>query len=199
MKKLYVLFFIVVLILAAAFVLTACDDGGKPAELPGNGEPTGSDPGGAEPSIDEPGPHVDEPDEPDAFFYKMSNFIIHMDDNIDDVINNVGEPLGKFEAVSCAFEGNDLVFSYPGIEIFTYPAGGNNFIHTIRFIDDSVRTTEGGILPGDNIQAVFDVYGNDYSYDTGVYTFTRGHTVLEFLTEDDGSIYEIRYRLPLDL
>ena len=48
------------------------------------------------------------------------------------------------------------------------------------------------------LQNVFDIYGEDYSYETGLYRFTRGLTVLEFLVEDD-IVMGITYRLLLDL
>jgi len=190
---------LVLLIIITLFTIAACGNDNAP-----NGPPEGEQP--VNTPGEENGPDVDEPDPPstsnpsgnDAFFFKIGDFIIHMDDNIDDVISNIGEPLGKFEAESCAFEGIDIIFSYPGIQIYTYPAGENNFIHTIGFFDDSVRTAEGGIRLGSSIQSVLDVYGNDYSYETGVYRFTRGLTVLEFLIEDD-SVRGITYRLQLDL
>jgi hypothetical protein len=121
-----------------------------------------------------------------------------MDENIADVIERIGEPLGEFEAPSCAFDGIDRIFSYPGIQIYTYPAGETDHIHTIGFFDDSVRTSEGGVRLGSTVQAVLDAYGDNYSYETGMYKFSRGLTSLEFLTEDD-FVIGITYRLDLGL
>jgi len=196
---------LILIITLAMLALTACGNGNDPGvEAPVEQEPVGNAPGENEPSSpvagNEPDASVeDEPVVPDVFFFKMGDFIINLDEDIDHVIENVGEPLGKFERPSCAFEGNDIIFFYPGIEIATYPAGSGNYIHMIDFIDDSNRTAEGGIRSGTSIQKVFEVYGTDYSYETGMYKYTRGLTVLEFIVIDDDIVERIRYRLLLDL
>ena len=200
MKKFGLILFIILVTLS----LAACGNGDGPGvETPMEQEPADNVPGDNEPSspVGENEPDASVEDEPvvaDAFFFKMGDFIVEMDQEIDYVINNVGDPLGRFEQQSCAFDGIDIIFSYPGIQIYTYPAGAGNYIHTIGFFDDSVRTAEGGIRLGARIQNVFDVYGDDYSFETGMYRFTRGLTVLEFLVEDD-IVIGITYRLLLDL
>ena len=198
MKKINSILLIMIL---ALLVVTACGNGNGPDVPPVENSPAVNNPGeNGDPDVDETEPPpANDPVVPDAFFFKMGDVIINMDENIDYVIEKVGEPLGRFEQESCAFEGNDIIFSYPGIQIYTYPAGENNFIHTIGFFDDSVRTAEGGIRMGSNIQAVIDVYGNDFSYETGVYKYSRGLTVLEFLVDDDDMVIGITYRLLLDL
>ena len=197
MKKISLVLIIILTLLA----LIACGNGNGPDGPPAGNGPTVNNPDeNGEPDPDEPEPpSTDDPAILDAFFFKMGDVLIHMDENIDIVIEQIGEPLGRFEAESCAFEGIDIIFSYPGIQIYTYPAGDNNFIHTIGFFDDSVRTAEGGIHLGSNIQAVIDVYGNDYGYETGMYRYTRGLTVLEFLVDDNEMVIGITYRLLLDL
>ena len=195
---------LVLIIILITFTAAACGNGNGPAEVP----PVEQGPAENVPVDNEPSPGSenepdapveDEPDVPDAFFFKMGDVIVDMDQDIEYVITNVGEPLGRFEAPSCAFDGMDIIFSYPGIQIYTYPAGAGNYIHTIGFFDDSVRTAEGGIRLGSRIQNVFDVYGEDYSYETGMYRFTRGLTVLEFLVDEDDIVKGISYRLLLDL
>jgi hypothetical protein len=195
---------LVLIIVLFTLSLAACGSGDSPGgETPVEQVPAEVAPRDNEPALpvgeNEPEASVeDEPIISDAFFFKMGDFIVEMDQDIDYVINNVGEPLGRFEAQSCAFDGMDIIFSYPGIQIYTYPAGAGNYIHTIGFFDDSVRTAEGNIRLGTRIQSVIDVYGDDYSYETGLYRFTRGLTVLEFLVEDD-IVMGITYRLLLDL
>ena len=196
---------LVLVIILVTFALVACGDGSSPgAETPVEQSPTNNTAQENEPASsvgeNEPDASVeDEPAVPDVFFFKMGDVIIHMDENIDYVIENVGEPLGKFEDESCAFDGMDIIFSYPGIQIYTYPAGTGNYIHTIGFFDDTVRTAEGSIRLGSSIQSVFDAYGENYIYETGKYKFTRGLTVLEFLVDENDNVIGITYRLLLDL
>jgi len=183
MKKLvlYILFI-------AIFALAGCS-GASDNDVPGNDNDTGN--GTVSPGSDITLPNA-------VFSFKMGDVLIEMDEDISQIIAGLGEPLGILEAPSCAFDGTDRIFSYPGIQIYTYPKDGADHIHTIGFFDDSVVTTEGKIRLGTNIQSVFDTYGNDYRYETGMYTFTRGKTVLEFLVNDD-NIIGITYRYLLDL
>jgi len=179
-------FYIPLFILLVIFVLAGCSgepDKGAPATNDGDGTVS-------------PGPDITLP--PAVFSFKMGDIFIEMDEDISKIITGLGEPLGILEAPSCAFDGTDRIFSYPGIQIYTYPKNGADHIHTIGFFDDSVVTAEGKIRLGSNIQSVFDAYGNDYRYETGMYTFTRGKTVLEFLVSDD-IIIGITYRYLLDL
>ena len=180
MKKNIIAIIVILLILSAA---AACGNGTSDT---GNGT--------VPPDIQDPTP----PQVPAVFSFKMGDILIELDEDISYIIAGLGEPMGIMEQPSCAFEGTDRIFSYPGIQIYTYPKNGADHIHTIGFFDDSVVTTEGKIRLGSNIQSVFDTYGNDYRYETGMYTFTRGKTVLEFLVSDD-NIIGITYRYLLDL
>ena len=73
-----------------------------------------------------------------AFALDYGGFTIHMDQNMAEVKEALGEPLGEFEAPSCAFDGVDRIFRYPGIQIHTYPDGEADFVHTISLRDDSI-------------------------------------------------------------
>ena len=192
----FLLFFI--LIILSVFLFTACGgdtagvvpDPQDPPQEAGDPDVSGSnEPDAPKDSDDTSSPDdssvEDGPQIPAVFFFKMGDVIIDMNQNIDYVISNVGEPLGIFEAPSCAFDGIDRIFSYPGLQLYTYPHGDDDLIHTIGFFDDSVRTAEGGIRLGAKLQAVTDAYGDDYVVDTGMYKFTRGSTSLEFLIDDD--------------
>jgi len=112
-------------------------------------------------------------------------------------LEKLGEPLGVFEAPSCAFDGIDRIFSYPGIQIHTYPKGDDDYVHTISLRDDSVRT-QGGICLGLSPNVVVLAYGDDYELENGMYTYTRGLTTLEFFVEDD-MVIGITYGLILDI
>jgi len=143
-------------------------------------------------------PDVEEQQAPPVFFFKIGDTVVDLNEDITYVINAAGEPIGVLELPSCAFEGMDRVFRYPGADLYTYPVGDDDFVYNIAFFDDSIRTAEGGIRLGSSLQAVLDAYGNDYSLDTGMYTFTRGLTVLEFLVDDD-TVIGITYRFLVDI
>jgi len=191
---------IMIIIFIVTLAMVACSDGNGPDDRnPPGQEPSENDPVVDDPGNGEPDDPVDEdPATPDTFSFKVGDFIIEMDQEIETVISRIGEPLGKIERPSCAFDGIDIIFSYPGIQIYTYPVGNGNYIHTIGLFDDTVRTAEGGIRLGHNIQRALDFYGDDYSYETGMYKYMRGLTALQFLVEDE-IIIGITYRLLLDL
>ena len=130
---------------------------------------------------------------PEGFTFATQGVTIHMDQNMAEVLEQLGEPLGIFEAPSCAFDGIDRIFSFPGVQIHTYPDGDLDFVHTISIRDDSVTTME-GIYLGSSWEAVLAAYGSDYEQEFGMFTFTRGRTTLSFFIEDDiviGITYEL--------
>ena len=159
------------------------------------GSTTSSETPTADPGADDTAPVEDaEPEEPPLFALKVGNFPIEMDQNINEVLAALGEPQGVFVAPSCAFDGEDRIFQYPSVQIHTYPKGDDDFVHTISLRDDTIRTTEGRIYLGSNLQSVIDAYGDDYEHDSGMYTYTRGPTTLEFFVEDD-TVIGITYGL----
>ena len=156
---------------------------------------TSSDTTTADPDEDGLAPVEDvEPDEPPLFALKVGDFLIEMDQNIEEVLAALGEPQGVFVAPSCAFDGEDRIFQYPSVQIHTYPKGDDDFVHTISLRDDTVRTTEGRIYLGSSLQSVLDAYGDDYEHESGMYTYKRGPTTLEFFVEDD-TVMGITYGL----
>jgi len=147
---------------------------------------------------DNNGPDDNTPAAPPAFFYKIGDVVVNLDENISYVVDRVGEPQEILVMPSCAFDGDDRIYRYPGAQLFTYPVGDDDFIHTIVIYDDTVRTPEGGIRLGSNLQAVLDAYGDDYKFESDMYTFTRGDTLLEFLILND-VVDNIQYRLDIEI
>ena len=122
---------------------------------------------------------------------------IQLGANIDDVINEIGEPMAVFETPSCAFDGTDIVFRFPGVQIHTIPIGNEHFIHTMFLVDDTLGT-EKGIFIGSGFDELIRFYGHDYTKEHGMYTFTRGHTSISFLI-NDGIVTAITYELNIPI
>ena len=134
---------------------------------------------------------------PDVFSFSLGDAIIEMDQNMVDVIEMLGTPMGEFVIPSCAFDGYDRVFSFPGIQIHTYPLGDDDFVHTISLRDDTV-TTKNGIFLGRSFVDVKEAYGDEFTQEYGMVTFTRGQTTLSFLIENN-MVIAITYGLTLDI
>ena len=201
MKKSVLLLSMILLLL----VSVACGGQGGNTDVPDPvGEPATGDENeaGQDGSPDAAAPEdavVNDEPEPAEFAFMYNDVLIKMNQNMKEVISELGEPSGYLDAPSCAFDGMDRIFSYPNIQIYTYPVGDEDFIHTIGFINDTLRTTEGGIRLGSNIDDVLNAYGDDeYEYETGMYTFKRGLTRLEFIVTDD-EVRGISYRYHLDI
>ena len=131
------------------------------------------------------------------FFLTLGGANIQLGANIDDIINAIGEPIAIFETPSCAFDGTDIVFRFPGVQIHTIPLGDANYVHTIALVDDTV-STNGGIFIGSGFDELLGAYGNDYIQEFSMYTFTRGHTSVSFFV-DGGIIAAITYELDIDM
>jgi len=185
MKNRYV--YTLLVVLACAYALTGCT--GEDAQHPDPTAPpqattaTPYTPAYTGELIEDHGsvPHVEEP--ANLFYFTVRGNTILLDEDINDVLARLGEPLSTFDVPSCAFDGMDRFFLFPGVQIQTYPVGGMDRVHTILLTDDSL-TTVGGIFIGSPLSAVLDVYGHDYNYSYGLYIFTRGNTTLRFLVQN---------------
>jgi hypothetical protein len=216
MKK----FWIIILAITAILTIAACSDGqqafvpespgsssqngenssgnGSDSTTPDNNGNNGSNNGDNNGSGSEPDVNGD-PQPLPAFTFTFRDVVIELGEDIDHVISKLGEPQGDFKGPSCAFEGlEDRIVQYDGVQFQAYPDGDRFKIFLIGVFSDGPLTSEGRIRLGASIQDVLAAYGDNFEYNTGAYTFTRGLTFLEFLTEDD-SVYAINYRLDLGL
>jgi len=128
----------------------------------------------------------------DGFVFEYNGKMIYLDEDMADVKIRLGGEPKIYESPSCAFEGLDLIFTYPGFEIHTYPEGDRDFIHLIYFKDDSITTPE-GIYLGSSLEKMISVYGEDFQRDLNQYTYKKGQTFLKFLVTEDGIVDAITY------
>ena len=108
-----------------------------------------------------------------------------------DVLAQLGAEQSYFEAESCAFEGLDKTYTYPGFVITTRPDGENDYVNSIRLTDDTVSTQE-GVYIGSSEAEVITAYGESTSDTEGLLTYTAGDVILSFLLED-GVVTSIEY------
>jgi len=130
-----------------------------------------------------------------GFSLPLRGTVVHMNQDIAEVITALGEPLGVHISPSCAFDGYDRIFLFPGVQIHTFPQGERDFVHIISVMDDSV-VTEGGIFLGSEWHDVLDAYGQTYEQEFSKFTFNRNGTNLSFFVEND-MVIAITYELVL--
>ena len=109
------------------------------------------------------------------------------------VQSHLGEDFTTQKAKSCAFEGEDHIYTYPDYEIYNYVENDVEKIYTITLLTDKVSTKE-GIHLGSTKEEVEETYGNDYEDSYGAYVYSKGNTVLTFIFEEE-KVISIEYKL----
>ena len=142
---------------------------------------------------------------PDYYVYDKSLYptvvgdISFRDNNLDNllgenarsVIEALGKPVSYFEAPSCVFKGLDKIYTYSGIELYTYPINGIDYLSSVILTDDSVSTGR-GVRLGMKQDDVISAYGDAYVQEFGLISYTMGKYSLSFLIEN-GLIAAITY------
>lgn len=119
-----------------------------------------------------------------GFVFETNGVKVPMNADSAPVIEALGESLNYLEAPSCAFQGIDKFYYYSGYELSTYPLDGKDYISSVDLKDDSVTTVE-GIYIGSTLEDIVEAYGEDYTEESGVYTYTLGDTQLAFVIENN--------------
>jgi len=107
----------------------------------------------------------------------------------------LGEPRNEMREPNCAIEGEDVLYTYPGIILtFTYPAdGGAPFITGLRLLDDSVATPE-GLTIGSYTADITQIYGVASREDNNFFYFDKGQSSLEISVNSDGEVNQVIYQ-----
>lgn len=120
-----------------------------------------------------------------VYAFSAAGIEILVGSEADPVVEKLGAPQKTFEQDSCAYQGKDIVYTYPGFELSVFPDGGKNRIADIYIPEGSSVTTPEGIAPGAAKDAFIKAYGNDYTEKWGVYRYKKGDTELIFFTKGD--------------
>ena len=107
------------------------------------------------------------------------------------ILASLGEWSDYAESVSCAFEGLDKIYIYPGFELQTYPMEGKDFVYMIILQDDTVAT-EKGIRIGAQKDAVTAAYGTPDKETATALTYNGKGMYLQFILRD-GTVTSIQY------
>ena len=93
----------------------------------------------------------------------------------DPVLSALGEPIGTFEADSCAYIGKAIFYYYPGFELTVNEVEGTNRITAVAVVDDTVITPQ-GLRIYDEEEKLLSLLGG--TEENGVYTYQSGQTLL---------------------
>lgn len=136
------------------------------------------------------------PEKETSYIFTYDGMEISVNEDIESVVNKLGEPIAYYEAASCAFEGMDKFYTYSSFQLDTYPKDGKDMVASIYFKDDLVKTTEGISLymtKADMIQA----YGEATTVNDNEYIYEKGNGCLYFILDGD-EIISIEYKTKVD-
>lgn len=126
------------------------------------------------------------------FVFVKDNVEMVMNAKAAQIIEKLGKPQSEFIAPTCAFQGDDKTFIYPGFQLNTYQdAEKNDYVLGVLFTDDSVATAE-GLRLFDDISKVKELYG-ETEVKEGLYRYEKGNSILS-IVDNNGKVYSIEYR-----
>lgn len=98
-------------------------------------------------------------------------------------LDALGEYNETLSAPSCAFEGEDTVYKYDGVEIYSYDKNGEEYISGIFLLEDT--STPEGLKIGSSKEDMIKLYGEDFTENIGSYTYNDGKTNFIVVINDD--------------
>ena len=119
-----------------------------------------------------------------GFTYTNGSVTIEMNSDAAAVVEKLGEPLDYFESESCAFEGLDKVYTYPGFKLNTYPEEDKDYVLSVVFMDDTVETEE-GIANGSTKDQVTEAYGDPAEESDTSLVYEKGDTEMTIGLDGD--------------
>jgi hypothetical protein len=87
------------------------------------------------------------------------------------------KPMATTTIPSCAFSGTDNVYTYDSIEVVAYDEGQGEHLYSIYLLDPNTPTDE-GLMLGDSVERMVELYGEDYTQTGSEYAYYRGDTIL---------------------
>ena len=125
-----------------------------------------------------------------GWYFEKGDVKIEIGAKAEPILKALGDPKSSYEAPSCAFDGMDVIYTYPGFEVLTYVMDGEAKISGVVLRDDTVETAE-GICIGSSKADVEAAYGKIEEGATSLQV-TRGSCELLVILTDD-AVSSIQY------
>lgn len=121
-----------------------------------------------------------------GYTFTWDGLTFGIDEPSDEIIDHLGEPIGYYEAPSCAFEGLDKIYTYNSFVVETYTDEEKiTRISAISLKDDTITTDE-NIMIGSSKEAVVDAYGEPKTKEDVRYIYEKDNMRLTFIFRDGG-------------
>jgi hypothetical protein len=106
---------------------------------------------------------------------EIKDFRATLGTDVNEVIASLGKGYQYSEAISCAYNGMDKTYIYPGVEFYTYPDGNKDYLLEVILVDDTYSTAS-GLKVGCTEEEIVKAYGKNY--------FTEGIVMRYNLSND---------------
>lgn len=94
------------------------------------------------------------------FAIQIGSVLVCTGDDINTLVEQLGTPDDFVQARSCLYDGDDKVYTYGGIAIYTYPNGAEDIVYLIEVTGSEKLLSDVGV--GSTIADITQAYGNDY-------------------------------------
>ena len=120
----------------------------------------------------------------EGFSFTSGSTKIEVNADASAIVDELGDPDDYFESESCAFEGLDKVYTYPGFHLNTYPVDDKDYVLSVDFMDDTVETDE-GISIGSTKDEVTEAYGEPAEETSSSLVYEKGDTEMTIGLDGD--------------
>lgn len=108
-------------------------------------------------------------------------------------IQENGTKYSYYEAVSCAYQGMDMFYTFDSFEVLVNSIDGADVITAISILDDMVAIPE-GLRIGGSLDDMIEALGDNYTRSGNMYIYEKDGTVLSILIRDN-AVRSIEYTI----
>ncbi|MBE5876751.1 MAG: hypothetical protein E7290_07675 [Lachnospiraceae bacterium] len=94
------------------------------------------------------------------FVIQIGDVLVHTGDTMNTMLEELGEPDDFVQARSCFYDGDDKVYTYGGISIYTYPSKADDIVYLIEVSGNEKLLS--GIGVGSTRADMIVAYGEEY-------------------------------------
>lgn len=127
----------------------------------------------------------------DDYYISYNGKNIYILEEIENVVEILGQDYEYFETASCAFDGMDKFYYYNNITVMTNDIDGKELVTDMYFTNDAMGTPE-GVRIGNDYAKVIDVYGSDYDMNGTAMEYMDGNTIFT-IDIAEGKVSAIEY------
>ena len=142
---------------------------------------------------------VEEEEKPyGPLFFTYNELSFGILDESDPILEALGEEDDLFISASCAYQGDDYIYYYDGLELTTNEIDGVFYITGIVVADDTIKTPQ-GLMIGMNMEEALalmeEIEDEELTVEEnrGVYSFQYGPALLLVKSDANGEITAIQY------